>query len=151
MGVGIRKKFLEKIKRKEEEIQRYENSIREARAYLRGLQDAIRLLPRENGTKESAESKLRAGSTTSKTLEFLRKANKPMYITSILKGIGKEITKENRMSLAGTLGLYVRKNEIFTRPAPNKFGLIDMKNGSKKEPPINFGLLDETEEDEVPF
>jgi hypothetical protein len=76
---------------------------------------------------------------------FLRKAGKPLHITDILKGIGKTTSKKDRVSLSGSLGWYVRRNEIFTRPAPNTFGLKEMEDISKEEPPDDFGLSKEEE------
>ncbi|MBI4823663.1 MAG: hypothetical protein HY805_05480 [Nitrospirae bacterium] len=140
--MGIRAKFEEKIKRKEQEIQEYEGKIREAKAYLQALQDSLKLLPRE-GKNVSIESILRPGSNIAKTYEFLKKIGKPLHITEILKGIGKSTSKKDRIALSGSLGWYVRRKEIFTRPAPNTFGLIE----SGEEPPEDFGL-DKKEEKE---
>ena len=136
--MGLREKFEEKIRKKEQEIQEYENKIREAKAYLQALQDTIRLLPKEEGSI-SVESKLRPGSAAYKTMIFLKKAGKPMHINEILKSIGKTTSKKDRISLGGSLSWYIRKNEIFTRPAPNTFGLKSMEK-SEEEPPEDFGL-----------
>ena len=104
--MGLREKFEEKIRKKEQEIQEYENKIREAKAYLQALQDTIRLLPKEEGSI-SVESKLRPGSAAYKTMIFLKKAGKPMHINEILKSIGKTTSKKDRISLGGSLSWYI--------------------------------------------
>jgi hypothetical protein len=43
----------------------------------------------------------------------------------------------NRSALSGSIAAYVRKGEIFTRPAPNTFGLLEL--GNSVELPLNFG------------
>ena len=75
-----------------------------------------------------------------------------MHIQDILRGIGKEVTPENRASLGGSLAAYVRRGEIFSRPAPNTFALLSA-TASEEEPPPEFGhTKPKTEEgDEIPF
>lgn len=140
--MGIRERFDERIKKKEAEIQALENQIREAKAYLQALQDSLKLLPREvagKGGAGNAESILRPNSNIYKTYELLKNSDGALHIDEILKGIGKNTNKKERVSLAGSLGWYVRRKEIFTRPAPNTFGLIG-KNEQMQEPPEDFGL-----------
>ncbi len=50
-----------------------------------------------------------------------------MHIGALVTAIGIENTKNARVSLVGSLGAYVRKGLVFTRPAPNTFGLVGMK------------------------
>ncbi|HEY3374752.1 MAG TPA: hypothetical protein VGK02_06790 [Candidatus Aquicultor sp.] len=127
--MGVREKLEDRIKRKEQEIQDYQIKIAEANAYLQGLQEALKLLPKDymngNGSEEIV---LRKGSAVQKTQEFLKEQGKPMHIMDILRGIGKEPNSNERTSLSGSLGLYVRKNQIFARPEPNTFGLIEWED-----------------------
>ncbi|MHB0977410.1 MAG: hypothetical protein ACYC1U_09500 [Candidatus Aquicultorales bacterium] len=154
--MGFREKLEDKIKRKEQEIQEHEMKIAQAKAYLQGLQEAIRLLPRDSTTSGSEEIILRKGSSIYKTRELLRKHGEPMHVMDILRGIGKEPDKKSRTALSGSLGFYVRQNQIFTRPDPNTFGLLEWGNGAT-EPPDDFGLLEtevaesEDEYEEIPF
>ena len=143
--MGLRTKFEERIKKKEQEIQEYETKIREAKAYLQALQDALKILPRESAGG-TAEDIFRPGSNVAKTYDLLKKAGRPLHITDILKGIGKGTSKKDKVSLSGSLAWYVRRKEIFTRPAPNTFGLISME--STEEPPGDFGVPKETKEEE---
>jgi hypothetical protein len=69
-----------------------------------------------------------------------------MHITEILKALNEPVDKKHRLSLSGSLSSYVRNSQIFTRPAPNTFGLIEMNksaNGSEEsgefEVPEDFG------------
>jgi hypothetical protein len=63
-----------------------------------------------------------------------------MHVTDLLKEMGKDATKSNRTSLSGSLGFYVRQEEIFTRPAPNTFGLREFgDNEADEELPEGFG------------
>lgn len=49
------------------------------------------------------------------------------------------------ISLASSLAAYVRKGEIFTRPAPNTFGLVELGHKTIIEeeagPPAGFGQI----------
>lgn len=143
--MGLREKLEDRIKKKEQEILELEIKIREAKAYLQALHDSIRLLPRKEVTLGEAESVLRPGSNIAKTYELLKKEGRPMHITEILKGIGKSATKKEKISLSGSLSWYVRRKEIFSRPAPNTFGLINVeeKETYNEEPPEEFGLEEE--------
>ena len=147
--MGLRERFDEKIKKKEAEIQYHENIIRDAKVYIQALQDSIKLLPKEENVTTSPEEKFRRGSDVYKTYELLKNTGSPMHINDILKGIGKTTSKRDRTSLCGSIGFYKRKNEIFTRPAPNTFGLIEW-DSKPKEPPDDFGLeKDATKESDV--
>ncbi len=87
---------------------------------------------------------LRPGSDLAKARELLQRVGQQLHVNEIVKGIGKELTRANRLSLGGSLSGYVRKGLIFNRPAPNSFGLLEFedKNGAN-EPPAEFGGLEE--------
>jgi len=147
--MGLKAKFEERIKRKELEIAEYETKIREARSYLQALQDSMKLLPKESQNTPLGSVTLRAGSYTYKVYEYLKKIGKPAHINDILKMIGKDVTNTEKVNLASTLGTYVRKKEIFTRTAPNTFGLIELETIAD-EPPDDFGM-DSKQKDDVPY
>ena len=70
---------------------------------------------------------------------------------AILRGVGEEETAANRATLSGSLSAYVRKGEVFTRPAPNVFGLVEFatkKTNGTPGPPPNFGTDDPEPEKE---
>ncbi|MGA9111141.1 MAG: hypothetical protein ACLPSL_07175 [Smithella sp.] len=149
--MGLKAKFEERIKRKETEIAEFEAKIREARAYLQALQDSLKLLPKESSTESLYAETLRPGSNVYKTYEYLKKVGRPVHLNEILKALGKGTDKNEKVNLAGTLGAYVRKNQIFVRTAPNTFGLID--SNKIDEPPDDFGVDKEDSQplDDVPF
>ena len=58
--------------------------------------------------------------------------------------MGKKVTRDTKASLAGSLAAYVRKGEIFTRPAPNTYGLVELGHNEhedelEEQPPTGFG------------
>src|SRR5581483_7219739 len=121
----VRKKLLDKILKKQEEISKMEKELGESRAYLMALQDMLKLLPRAESAGLPQSAGLRAGTDLAKAYDVLKKAGEPLPMTELLTRMGKEVNAKNRMSLSGSLGSYVRKNSIFSRPAPNTFGLIE--------------------------
>ncbi len=145
----LREDLLKKIEKKLQEIRELESQIREANAYIHGLQDVLKLIPRDVIDEKKTEHVLRPNSDMAKARDFLRTKGKAMHVGEILDGIGKGDTKPNRLSLSGSLGDYVRKGEIFTRPEPNTFGLTEFQSAkpieSMSEPPEDFGInvLDE--------
>jgi len=164
----IRDELLKRIEKKQLEIRELEKQFAAAHAYIEALQESIKLLPKDVGTTKSApEQALRPGSAVAKAREAILKAGKPLHITEILKVIGRPVDKNNRVSLSGSLSGYVKRGEIFTRPAPNTFGLAELNHDEMpaEEPPEDFGALPpeesaaekETEEaqgitdDDVPF
>ncbi|MEO7864152.1 MAG: hypothetical protein ABIU05_27700 [Nitrospirales bacterium] len=143
--MGMREKLEDRMKRKEQEIQEYDAKSREARAYIQALQEAVKLLPREEARSSNAEAILRPGGSAHKAFKALRGAGRPMHITELLKAIGSTNTPKNRISVGGTLARYARNNQIFLRTAPNTFSLVD---GGGEDPPENFGVMSEAVEKE---
>ena len=145
--MAFREQIIEKIKKKEIEIQGHEIKIREAKIYIQALQDILRTLLGESVPSEattSPEGILRPGSMTYKTYELLTKVGKPVHISEILERMGEDQGK--KASLVSSLGTYVKNQQIFTRPLPNTFGLIGMEYDLDKpsdEPPVDFGLFHE--------
>jgi ABC-type transport system substrate-binding protein len=125
--MGARQEYEKRVEKKQKEITELEGQLREARVLLQAYQEFLRHLPVDESGGAKAEATLRPGTDLYKAKELLEKAGHPLYITDLLVGIGKEVTKENRVSLSGNLSWYVRKGLFFTRTAPNTFGLIGMK------------------------
>jgi hypothetical protein len=141
--MSIRSQIEKKIENKRQEITEFEAKVREANAFLQGLQEALKILPREEREEEerSPEQILRSGSHMAKARDYLRRVGRPMHITEILKNIGLDVTKNNRVSLSGSLGSYARRELIFTHTGPNAFGLIELGSShSEEEPPDDFGM-----------
>lgn len=145
--MGARESLQRLADRKSQEILDLERQIDMARAYLQAVQDSIKALPRESpspGNTEEAFADLRAGSLLSRARDAIQKNGAPMHISEILAAIGVENTKNTRVSLVGSLGSYVRKGQVFSRPGPNIFGLIGMKIQDAAIPE-GFGSLTEAD------
>lgn len=142
--MGFRQKIEEKIQKKDDEIREFETRIKEGKAYIQAMQETLKLLPRDDMNANSGEAQLKKNSMIYKTLAVLKKANRPMHVTEILKALGKPDEKKHRVSLSGSLGWYVRKNELFTRPQPNTFGLLNAVGSNIEDQlPDDFGSMDE--------
>ncbi len=145
--MSIRSQLEKKIENKKLEIAGLEAKLREANAFLQGLQEAFKVLPREGKEvgERFSEQTLRPGSNMAKARDYLRKMGKPKYITDILKNIGLEVNKKTRVSVAGSLGNYARKGLIFTHTGPNAFGLLEFGDvfPHEDEPPDDFGMDNE--------
>ena len=62
-----------------------------------------------------------------------------MHVEKLLNAIGKESTKSNKVSLSSSIAHYVREGIIFTRPAPNTFGLKEFEKTDHDDLPEDFG------------
>lgn len=151
--MDLRRELTRKIGKKQAEItewirekNRYNTLIREGRAYIEALTETLKLLPKENAT--NTELTLRPGSEVAKSRLAILAAGRPLHVDELLKALEKPVTHNNKASLSGSLSVYVRKDEIFTRPAPNTFGLIELEQKIvqeplfQEEPPPNFGSMD---------
>lgn len=112
------------LDRKQQEIRELELQLEKAKAYIQALQDTMRFFPKSNG--QASDAALRPGTTLAKARDILKAAGKPMYINDLLKALNQPTDKKHKLSLSGSLSSYVRNSQIFTRPAPNTFGLVEM-------------------------
>ncbi len=144
--MDIRRKLDRDIEKQKQKISELQTQLNGEENYLRAQIDMLRLFPKTDS--KSSEQHLRPGSDPARVRDILKAAEKPMHISEILTKLGKPQTVEARSGLSGTLGIYVRRGEIFTRPAPNTFGLIDPENSDEpvdaenqeaQEPPDDFG------------
>lgn len=140
--MGLRENFQKLIDKKQQEIRNLEMQMVEANAYIQALQDSMKLLPRDESGVEASEHVLREGSTLAKTRDLLKHAGAPMQIGEILKLLGKPQDKKHRVSLAGTLSGYAKRGRIFTKTAPNTFGLVEFGT-SQPEPKAEDELPEE--------
>jgi hypothetical protein len=147
--MGARENLQRLFDRKAQEIKELEDQIERARVYLQAIQDSIKALTREpasvNRNGDDAATELRPGTNLAKAKEAIQSNGGPMHVVEILAAIGIPNTKEARTSLIGSLGGYVRKGQVFSRPRPNTFSLIGMsapeKSENKAELPESFGKL----------
>lgn len=132
-----------KIKRKVTEIQTLERKLESAKIYLRALRDVQGAIAKDLEKDDSSGTILRKGSAVAQAHDAILMLGKPLHIDELLKCLDKDVTRESKASLAGSLAAYVRREEIFTRPAPNTFGLRELNHFElvppPNEPPPNFG------------
>jgi hypothetical protein len=144
------------LKKKEAEILLLEDKLKVARVYIKALQDVLREIQRDPSSGEGdTEVALRRGSAVAQARDVILSRGTPIHVDDLLFALSKEVTRESKASLTGALSAYVRRGEIFTRPAPSTFGLIELEHfevqGSSEEPPAGFGQPHENEDDEIPF
>ncbi|HZZ68054.1 MAG TPA: hypothetical protein VFE18_07755 [Phenylobacterium sp.] len=149
----------ERLRKKEQEIHTLEAKLASARIYVQALQDILKMLDKV-GDDSPVESVLRPGSTVSQARDVILERGKPVHIIELLEALGKDTNRDSRASLTSSLAAYVRKSEVFTRPAPNTFGLIELGHQTvdddDDEPPPSFGEataspVDSEIDDEIPF
>ncbi len=130
--MGAKENLQKLVDRKQQEVRELEVRLEHARIYIQALQDSIKALPREIVASEQSEAtELRAGTLLHKAKEALSKRGQPMHVNFLLAEIGVANTKQARVSLVGSLGTYVRRGLVFTRPGPNVFGLVGMAKDEK--------------------
>ena len=95
--------------RKTLEIKSLHLQVAQAEAYLRAIQDAIKVLPREK-TELSEDFSLRKGTAIAQAREVLAAAGRPVHILEILKRMGRPTDKPNRVSLSGSISAYARRS-----------------------------------------
>lgn len=146
-----RNKIEERLRKKEQEVASLEEKAKAGKVYIQALRDILRMLDSapDAGTGESV---LKVGSAVAEARQVIRERGVPVHINDILTALGKGITREAKASLTSSLAAYVRRNEIFTRPAPNTFGLAELghetlADESPSEPPDNFGHAPSADED----
>lgn len=132
--MGLREDVQKRIDKKQQEISELELKIKEASSYMQALVDTIRILPKTppaNGIHQAFQ--LRPGTALAKAREAIMQAGKPLHVNDLLKHIGQPADKQHKVSLSGSIAGYVRRGEIFTRPAPNTFGLIELEHTEQQE------------------
>lgn len=144
------------LTKKEAEIVQLEEKLKVAKVYVRALQDVLKELGRDSsGADPKPEASPRKGSFVAQARELILARRSAIYIDDLLESLGKEVTRESKASLTSALAAYVRKGEIFTRPAPSTFGLIELAHFETKElsnePPVGFGKARAELDDEIPF
>ncbi len=154
-----RKKIEDKLRRKEQEIATFEDKIKDAKVYVKALRDVLKMLATAEVSAEEEQPQLKSGSAVAQARDAIMQNGRPLHIDDILSALGKENTRESKSSLTSSLAAYVRREEMFTRPAPNTFGLVELGHETvaspANEPPSGFGGQEARSEndldDEIPF
>jgi len=94
-------------------------------AVITELESVLKVAEKQEAGNAQPEIKLRLGSEVYRSREVLRRMKQPAEIGELLKALGKEDTQENRRSLSSQLAWYARKDQIFTRPEPGMWGLLE--------------------------
>ncbi|MEN8615456.1 hypothetical protein ABFB09_09355 [Dehalogenimonas sp. THU2] len=137
-----------RIEKEKQKIVDLRQQVERSEAFIQGLQEALQMLPKEKVEPQTKSSGyLRPGSDMQKIQELLKRTGHPLPIDEIIGKIGKQVSNATRASIASSLSRYVRKNEIFSRPGPNTFGLIEF---ASNEIPEMFGG-DIVSPDDIPF
>ncbi|WP_108814961.1 hypothetical protein [Loktanella sp. Alg231-35] len=146
------------LEKKVAEIQSLEDKLKVAKVYVKALEDVIKAIDKGGDDSVSVgDVTLRKGSLVAKARDVIMGRGSPIHIDDLLEALGREVTRETKASLTGSLAAYVRKEEIFTRPAPSTFGLIELKHFEieevEKSPPQGFGYASTSTDmdDEIPF
>lgn len=141
-----RRRIEERLRKKEQEILDLEGQIKDARIYVQALQDVLKMMPKDQDEIIDPDSVLRPGSAVAQARTIILQQGGPVHVDEILRLSGKEVTRDTKAALSGSLAAYVRKGEIFTRPQPNTFGLLEMEGArqqavtAKTAPPEGFGM-----------
>jgi len=129
--MNLRKKLERELRKKAQQIETLgyelkekEAAIREAKAYMQAIEDMMKHIPKDEDSDESMTS-VRPGSAVDQAFQVLRAEGAPLHIADILRKMGREVSRQNRQALSGQLAHYVRQSRLFTRTAPNTFGLIE--------------------------
>jgi len=157
---SIRRQLERRIRKNESEIQRLvsekeellckvrtlDDEIRTAEASIAAYRDALGLVP-ITSTESSGATEFRSGSIPARAYDALKASGAPLHVTELILAMGGEVSRSSRTTISGSLSNYVRKGEIFTRPAGNTFGLLEWEAADRGV--VAGDQNEEDEEDEV--
>ncbi|HEX9751076.1 MAG TPA: HTH domain-containing protein [candidate division Zixibacteria bacterium] len=113
-----------RLKQKEEEALRLKSELDKVQSAIEAYRETLKIL--QKGVSAGNGSDIRPKSKVGRALQILRDAGKPLHVSEILRALGEDHkNKQARASLSGSLGVYVRNGQVFTRPSPNTFGLME--------------------------
>jgi hypothetical protein len=136
----LRREFEKLIEKKRTEIVDAQKAIAGAEAYIQAMMDAIKKLPKDDNAPAPL---VRPGSDVEKIRDAILNARKPLHISEIIVALGRNDDADSKAKIAGLLGWYTSKGKVFTKTAPNTFGLVET---SPPDLPPQFGTTEETEE-----
>ncbi len=136
--MNLRREFEKLIEKKRVEIAEAQRAIDAGQAYIQAMVDAIKKLPKED---LASISPVRAGSEVEKVREVILQAGKPLHLGEIIAALGKPDDAESKAKIAGLLGWYTSKGKVFTKTAPNTYGLVEAHPPNPDIPP-DFGAGD---------
>lgn len=110
------------IGEKEAEIARLEAELSAARAYVRLLRNRL-----EAAEKRLEELPEESDDPIVTVRRAILEAGQPVFIDELLVVLGHPITRDSREQVRRLLLPWVRREEVFTRPRPSMFGLIELE------------------------
>jgi hypothetical protein len=142
---GFAKRIEARMKRKEAEIhdlqeqrekliraaREIEAQINAAQAASQAFAESLAILGGPERAASAATRELRAGSLPALAYEALKATGKPLHITELIHLIERDGV--SRQTLVGSLSAYVRDENIFSRPAPNTFGLLEWEEAEQAQ------------------
>jgi hypothetical protein len=138
--MGVREDYFRRIEKKRAEVDEMRMKLRMEERYLEAMLDTYKILPRSD-SNGSAPNAFRRGSGASKAYEALKRVGHPMHVKELAQAIGLKLDRASTQGLASAIRLYLMKGEIFTKPAPNTYGLVEF---GESEQGVN--LLDAAKE-----
>jgi hypothetical protein len=121
--LNIRRDLERKIERKRQEVDDLLRKAQDEQVYLRALEDTLKMLPKDS--EVGVKVVLRAGSDLEKVQNIIRKAGHSLHIAKIVEQMGKPYSANELAGLIGSLSSYSRRQRVFTKTAPNTFGLLE--------------------------
>lgn len=109
-----------------EQIADLEKQVLTKETFVLGMEAALKYLSKADNAPKPAT--LRAGTDIEHARQILDASPTSLHAHQILEAMGKAITKEARISLAGSLARYASRDHIFCKTGPNTFGLIGKHN-----------------------
>jgi hypothetical protein len=140
-GMALTDDLARRIEKKRQEIAMLEQQLMAAKAYVQAMDEALKLAERINApvsVRDTGVNTLRKGSLPAMAYPVLRGSGRPLYLTTLLEGMGVPTTAKNKRALASSLSAYARRGDIFTRPQPNTFGLVEFGGG-----PVGVDAVDD--------
>lgn len=106
---------------KQAELVRLEAELAAGRAYLRFLRERIEAAEQRCGDEPDCTDPVIV------IRRLILEAGQPLYIDDILRGLDRPLNRDGREEIRQLLLSWVRREEIFTRPRPGVFGLVELE------------------------
>lgn len=132
--MAFREDYQKRIDRKRQEIEDLRKQVQLEERYLQAMLDTFKMLPREPvvaANEAPSGPALRKNSLPALAYVALKRVGAPMHVKALLTEIGKPTTRNNYSTLSSSLTAYARRGEIFTKPEPNTFGLIEFGEAAR--------------------
>ena len=148
--MGFREDLARKIEKKRSEISALEADVLTARTYLQALEDMYKLAGKGAVAGEQyGTPTFRPGTLLAGAYAAIKEAARPLHVNELLAAMGRTVNRAERSAVSGTLAAYVRRGDVFTRPAPNTFGIVEISEPdvaptaatATPAPPTGFGRL----------